>query len=243
MLVTGGGHAKQLSDLTYYTEQYPPFNYIEDGELVGIAVDLLLVATALQEKPIQKKDILLVPWARGYKELELGPNVVLFATTRSSAREKLFKWAGPIAKDQVVLFTKKSKGIKLDSIKDALRYRVGSLKYDVAAQTIIEKGYPENKIIYAADGDTLAKQLKFDRIDIWAYDKVVGQWYMKNLGFNAAKYEIALKFEEINNYFAFSLDVEDALVAELQHHIERVKTTKEPGTGVFMYERMLEKYF
>ena len=33
--------ASDLAALTYYTEQYPPYNYQENGTLKGVSVDLL----------------------------------------------------------------------------------------------------------------------------------------------------------------------------------------------------------
>ena len=37
--------AMMSANLTYYTEQLPPYNYMEDGTLQGISVDLLEAVT------------------------------------------------------------------------------------------------------------------------------------------------------------------------------------------------------
>ncbi|WP_407644451.1 transporter substrate-binding domain-containing protein [Dongshaea marina] len=73
-----------------------PNNFVEKGELKGAAVELLLAASKQAGSPVSKADIKVYPWARAYNDALKGPNKVVFATTRTKEREKLFKWAGPI---------------------------------------------------------------------------------------------------------------------------------------------------
>ncbi len=234
--------AVELGDLTYYTESYPPYNFEENGFLRGIAIDLLLASTAKSKQPVRRTDIELVPWPRGYHQLTIGPNIVLFSTTRTKMREPLFKWAGPIAKTRVVLLAKRGRNIEIKEFKDALQYSVGAIRDDVGAQMAIANGYPSEKIYYAADGDSLAKQLEFARIDLWVYDEAVARWFIKRNGLNGEDFLSVFALSEGDLYYAFSKDVPDETVKVLQDNIDRVKST--PGRiGNTLYDDFLFQYF
>ena len=73
----------------------------EDGAPTGFAIDLLHLVWQKTGTPVQPVSIL--PWARGYYLLTQKPNVVLFSTARTEARNPLFKWACPIGYAEIVL--------------------------------------------------------------------------------------------------------------------------------------------
>mgnify|MGYP002830677661 CR=1 FL=1 len=83
--------ADDLAPLNFFTENYAPFNYVEDNKLRGISVELLGKIFRQANSAKTLKDVKVVPWARGYKFAQLKKNTVLFSTTRTKAREKLFK--------------------------------------------------------------------------------------------------------------------------------------------------------
>jgi len=45
--------ASSAIDLTYITEQFPPYNFKEDGELQGFSIDLLEAMFCLGEKAMR----------------------------------------------------------------------------------------------------------------------------------------------------------------------------------------------
>ena len=93
-------------DLTYITEQYPPYNYQEDGRLQGISVDLLEKVWERLSVNLNRSAIQLLPWTEGYQRTLKENNTVLFTTFRIPEREQLFKWVGPIASGRDVLLAK-----------------------------------------------------------------------------------------------------------------------------------------
>jgi polar amino acid transport system substrate-binding protein len=90
-------------DLTYLTEQYPPYSYQADGRLQGISVDLLESVWQRMGVNLNRSVILLLPWTEGYNRTLEENNTVLFSTGRFPEREQLFRWAGPIASGRFVL--------------------------------------------------------------------------------------------------------------------------------------------
>ena len=49
--------------LTFITEAYPPYNFVDHGVLIGIAVDLLNEATQAESIAFDPDEIKVYPWA------------------------------------------------------------------------------------------------------------------------------------------------------------------------------------
>jgi len=94
-------------DLTYVTEQYPPYNFQQYGKLQGISVDLLEKVWERMGVDLDRNVIKVVPWTEGYQRTLEENDTVLFTTFRLPEREKLFKWAGPVASGRDVLLVKR----------------------------------------------------------------------------------------------------------------------------------------
>ncbi|MCA9749901.1 MAG: hypothetical protein KC414_12405, partial [Romboutsia sp.] len=70
----------------------------ESGRPIGINTDIVLEMFQIMGNNKTANDILIVPWARGYSQAKSKTAAVaLFSTTRTKAREDLFKWVGPIS--------------------------------------------------------------------------------------------------------------------------------------------------
>ena len=108
------------NDISYYTEDYPPFNFVQDGKKTGFAVDILLKMFENLQLKKTIKDIKVVPWARGYNDVQKKTNVCLFTMTKTEARVKEhgFRWVGPVTSLNSVLIGKTSQKIKISSMED-----------------------------------------------------------------------------------------------------------------------------
>lgn len=223
LVLSPHSRGETLADLEYITENYPPFNYVEGGVLRGEAVDLLLSATALSGNPIRARDISVQPWARAFHNALEGPNRVLFSTTRTPERERLFKWAGPIGSNHVVLMAKKSSNIKLNSLKELERYKVGAIRDDVGKLFLRELHLEKSIITLGVQPDSIAKMLQSGRVDLWAYGESSAKDTLKKIGAKVADYEVVRVLKTLDLYFAFSQDVPDKLVAEFQQAIDTIR--------------------
>ena len=61
--------SQTIDDLYFITENYPPYNFEDDGKLQGISVDLLVLIFKKLKAQKTIDDIHLKPWARGYSAL------------------------------------------------------------------------------------------------------------------------------------------------------------------------------
>lgn len=233
--------AKALAQLTFITEAYPPFNFVDHGLLIGISVDLLQEATKFESVELDMDKVKLYPWARGYQQALKGPDTVLFATTRTPARENLFKWAGPIAITRIVLLAMKEKQIKIKSPEDIKEYLVGGIRDDIGEELVLATGYPKDKFISQANANAVVNMLVKQRMDMWAYGEYVAKWFIRQRRLNSNDFESVFLLKEGQLYFAFSKDVRDELIELLQQGIDKVK--KSPGSmGKTLYDDILMRY-
>ena len=218
--------ATQLNQLIYITEDYPPYNYVEDGQLTGKAVTLLLIASRLAGSPVHLENIDVMPWARGYHETLNGKNRVLFSTSRSPAREQLFKWAGPIADEQIALIAKKSRQLNITSVEQLKGLRFGVVREDISSQYLEPLTLPSGQIAQGNNVHSIARMLQANRIDIWPVAPNTAKVILHKVGLNPDDYEVVAYLKASSLHFAFSKNVDDALVAKLQAALDELRQSQ-----------------
>jgi len=142
-------HATRLSvhsyPLNYYTEIYPPSSFYNDNQLTGISVELMRAMWRDMSMPQQQ--IMVVPWARGYRQISMHPNNVLFAMSRTAERDPLFKWVGPIFESQYFILEKRHSTISFRDATILQKQKRFCEEYVIdlnATQAAIRAGYSAN---------------------------------------------------------------------------------------------------
>ncbi|NOH79656.1 amino acid ABC transporter substrate-binding protein [Vibrio sp. RE86] len=239
--VAYSAHSEQLKGLNFLTEQYPPYNYEQEGEIKGIAVELLQTIQLYSSTPDTPVSIQVQPWPRAYRTALIKPDTVLFSTTRTPLREEIFQWAGPISKTRIVVLAKKSKNISISHALELAQYRIGVIRDDVGEQLLLEAGVPRDSMVESSIPDTLAKQFLKDRIDLWAYEENVAKWWLKQAGHDPDDYEAVYVLSEGELYFAFNLGVDPATVEWIQQQLDMLKNTHGQD-GQTQYQKILNQY-
>lgn len=235
VLLSGSAAAASVDDVVFMTEQYPPFNFKDDDILRGVAVDTLIQMLQKIHSQQKREDIELLPWARAYKRALSEPNTCLFSTTRTEGREKLFKWVGPIASNKVGLIAKRERGIKIQSAEDLRKYKIGTIRDDVAEQFLDNAGFRLSDINRVAETSVNIKKLELGRIDLWAYGEDVAMWELKATGLDPKDYESVYVFDAKELYFAFNRDTPDKVIDTLQSALDALK-----GDGE--YQKIVDRY-
>jgi polar amino acid transport system substrate-binding protein len=228
-------------DLTYMTEQFPPYNYQVDDKLQGISIDLLEKAWEKMGLNLSSNVIELLPWKDGYQRTLDENNTVLFSTARLPQREQLFKWAGPIGPIRNVLLVRKHKNISIANTEDLKKIRIGALNEDSAVQMLLDKGVKKGDLILENKSKPIIEMLQNGSIDAWAYGDAAGLWLIQQSGANASDYEIAFVLGQIDYYYAFNKETPDCTVQSFQQAIDYVKSNKDKD-GVSDYEKILTKF-
>ncbi|UTA47110.1 ABC transporter substrate-binding protein [Simiduia sp. 21SJ11W-1] len=214
--------AGELNELRFITEESASLNYVFEGKPHGPAVELLLAATRHAGSPMTRAQIEVLPWARGFRSAKQGPHAVLFSTLRTPEREAHFQWVGPIGQERDVLIGRKVHAFSFTHPQDFHKYVIGALRDDAAAEHLRAVGLPDENLVLATQVNHLAKMLHAGRIDLWAFGE--GGWLhvLETTGLDERLFEVVHHFPSRDYYFALSLDVAPALVAQLQTAVDAV---------------------
>ena len=207
--LVSSGHA---AELTILTENLPPLNYIQEGELVGPSVDIV---RTIQRRVGSTAPIQVYPWARAYKMALEEKNTVLFSTTYTLDRHELFKWVGPLATKRDILVARKDTGIKIMSLKDAQKVRrIGTLRDDTRERFLQAHGFTNLESV--SDEQKNARKLMLGRIDLWAYKKPGLKTVCTLAGVDFEAVEEVYHLRTIDVMIAISKSTDDAIVQAWQ---------------------------
>ncbi len=230
-----------LARLTYLTEESRPYNFVANGTVQGISVDLLRSTLSRLGVPANATSARVVPWNQGYTDALTKNDTVLFATARNPERENLFLWAGPIGRHDYVLFADKTRNISIANDADLARYRIGAVTGDVGVKYLADHGVPTDRLVLGADAPTGIQRLASGEIDLFADSVEPGQTELNGTVANPERFQKVYTIGGSELYYAFNRNVSPALVRAFQQGLDGVKNQKDTS-GVSDYERILDRY-
>ena len=225
-------------NIVMMTENYPPYNMEYNGKLSGISVDI--VAEILKEINSNQtiNDIKMTTWSRAYSYAQKENNHMVFSTTLTTQRKKLFKWVGPIAPTTIAIFAKKSRKIKINSIEDLNKYKIGTVLKDIGEQLLQKNGVNSHNIYSVSSKNAIKisfNKLRRDRIDLFAYAYEVAQYGAMINGFDTSKYEVVYILKKGELFFAFNKQTDDKIIKKWQKAIDKIKKDRR-------YKKVITKY-
>lgn len=229
-------------DLTYITEQFPPFNFQQEGKLQGISVDLLEKMLQHMNMSLNISEIKLLPWDQGYRMALQENNTVIFSTGRIPEREPLFKWVGPISPIKTVLFAMKERHIKIDSPEDLRAIKIGIVRDSAEGPLVVKAGANSSNLVERNSTDELIDMLRAGTIDAWAYPDLIGIRLLEEAGLTAEEYEIVYQLgTETPLYYAFNKNTLDSTVQAFQQALDLTKKGK-GADGISDFEKVIYRY-
>ena len=212
LCLPGGGRAETLRLLT---EEAPPFNFLQNGQVAGISVELMRLAA---ERAGVEISIDLEPWQRAYQDALDNADACVFSTTVTDERRPLFKWVGPLVRNDWAFIAHRDRHIRIETLDDARRYVVGVYQGDVRETYLV--GLGGFRLSAVGHNDLNAKLLEAGRIDLWASstDQI---WTERQRG--NTDLEIVYKFRSVELGAACNKQVPDALVAHLNGALDRIR--------------------
>jgi len=160
-------------------EDYPPYEYVDDGEVKGINIDLIREAfKRLGLKPFFEPR----PWKRAVYEVQNGDIMALSSGFKTEEREKYVYYsegAGLGMETNCVVALSVS-GVKVETLEDLRGLRIGVVRdYVYGSQFDSIKGL--NKI-EASSSHQLMRMLLNQRMDVAIGNKAVFRFLARNLG-------------------------------------------------------------
>lgn len=197
--------------LRLYASDNPPINYLDkNGKAAGHSVEIV---EELMKRVGDNSKIEIVPWARGYLEIQRKNNVALFTMTRNEEREKLFKWVGPLLVTENVLIKKKTNAINVSTVEDAKKVKaIGTVRGESREKTLLDLGFDNLENVTQTEQNI--HKLMADRIDLMVISNLVWRQMVALAGLKPDDFEETVVVDENRSYLAFSKETPDEIISK-----------------------------
>ncbi|TVP91204.1 MAG: ABC transporter substrate-binding protein [Pseudomonadaceae bacterium] len=215
-------HSNAASDtpvLTFTTEEYPPFNFLNAaGEIDGTSTRLLRHALSELDAEVEFR---LLPWARAYTEARLREDHCVYSTNLTSERSPLFQWVGPLEHSDWSAFALRDSHLQLNSLEELKAFKVGSAHEDAVGIYVSEQGVP---VINASrDGENI-NRLKAGMIDVWVTSSPLASQMAAEQG---VVLDNLFTFNQTQLFLACHPSVSPSFLARLQAAVDQVRDSDE----------------
>jgi len=215
------GLCQQVSAQTFriLTEEFPPYNYLQNEQISGISVE---ITREILRRINHPDNIELMSWSNAYRLTQEQDGIVLFSTTRSPAREKLFKWVGPLVPNNLVFFGQKELIGKFSNLQDAKRVnKIGVYQDDYGELLLKQKGF--NNLASVLDNRSNVDQLASGEIDLWIANELTGKHMIKDAGLMSELVKV-YDIQKDYMYLAFSQSTSDKVIKKWQETLDEIKS-------------------
>ncbi|WP_413291209.1 substrate-binding periplasmic protein [Bdellovibrio sp. HCB337] len=211
--------------LKVITEEWPPFNYSENGEIKGFATEVMKLV--MKELDVNYK-IDILPESRGMNTLNKGTRVLFFSFIMTPERKSLYKWIGPIGDQAIHFYKRKDSHLQIKSLEDAKK--VGSIccrNMGLVYTTLKKAGFKNLDVGSNPEGSYLKAIHGRCDLAIGETDLGVAYWLKKSNYSPSLLEQTPVKVTDSPLYFVVSKDVPDEEVLRWQQALEKVKSSKE----------------
>ena len=128
--------AQPAGAVVFLTEENPPLNYTDKGELTGVSVSVL---REMLRRTVRQVEIKVLPWSEAFLRAQSDAEVCVFSTARLPARNSMFQWIGPISRGYWSAFALEGFQEKIGNFDDLKKYRIGVVS-DARARYLQQRG-------------------------------------------------------------------------------------------------------
>lgn len=159
-------------------EDYPPYEYVEEGEVRGINLDLIREAfKRIGIKPFFEPR----PWKRALFQLRTGEILALSSGFRTREREEFAVFSDtPLAMETNVIAVRSNSGITIDSLEQIKGRKLGVVREYIYGEPL--DSIKEIEKIEARGSEQLLKMLLNGRVDLVVGNKAVFSHLAKKYG-------------------------------------------------------------
>ncbi|MCD2176362.1 substrate-binding periplasmic protein [Rhizobium sp. C1] len=197
----------RAENIRFVTETYPPFNYLENGQVRGASADQIKLIMKEVDIPFS---IEVMPWARAISEAETGNGVCLFTAVHNPERDHRFKWVEPLLRSRTILIHKTGSKAAPKTLDEAKSYIVGTQRGDFTEDLLTENKFP--KVDLATDLVLTFKKLMSGRIDLMP----MSEKYYDQLKRDGADIESVITLSESTYSIACNRNTKDSMILRLQ---------------------------
>ncbi|MBF0099533.1 MAG: amino acid ABC transporter substrate-binding protein [Desulfobacterales bacterium] len=220
-------------------DNFPPFAFIDNGKLTGVAVDVI---HEMANRIGIKVQIKAHSWIRVIESVKDGSSDGGFSAFMTEERKEFCLYTGIIQYEQYHVFVKKGKEFSFSQLSDLYGKTIG-IDRGVFVSRDFQQAVNDHKFILEEVNDMAVlnvKKLNHGRIDAMIGDYGVVPYYAKISGFEGKIISLGPIHEKQASYLILSKKSSIPNIQELQ-----VKMTKvlneiwEDGT----YQKLMNQYF
>ena len=222
---SGTASLAQAESLKIVTEEFPPYNYTEDGEVTGFSTEVI---RAVLKEVQMTGEFQSMPWARAYETAKSSDSVLIYSIGRTPQREKLFKWVGVVTPIQHYLYSSPQRKLVFDQLEQAKPYQIATVNEDVGEQFLITKGFVKGKNLQSSSKyEVNYEKLKLGRVDLWIMTDLGAAYLARKAGDDPQK-TLARSYtmRDLDGeglYLAFGIRTPDTLVERLRKGLATIK--------------------
>lgn len=218
---------------------YPPVSWHSQGELVGLAPQV--VRQLFAELGYEVRMLALGNWKRCLLEAQQGRVDIVVAAYRTRMREA---WMGfteeALVADPIVLFTRRDKPVRFDRWEDLQGRTVGLLLGDSFGDRFDSFAEQHLNIEWVSSGEQNFIKLAQGRIDFMPVG--LYSWLLQNRRFGYDQLIVQQPGQLVTEHYRIGVRRDPALLALLPHLDRRLRELAEDGTLRHLDERYSARY-
>jgi len=200
-----------------FGSEFVPYVFTDNEKIVGIDADI--AAEAMQNAGVDMEMSMTNSWQKAYNAILSGPNKALLSTTYIPERADLFKWAGPTSKGMYALFENGESNFVFPlPIEECKQLPSIAVVTDWWETTTLEEMGFTNLVYFETYSEALEafmnSEIRFIASDFYhLISALPSGYYLENV-------HVVTSYRTVYYYIAFSNDVSDAVVNNVQHEIK-----------------------
>ncbi|MDX3775070.1 transporter substrate-binding domain-containing protein [Chromatiaceae bacterium AAb-1] len=239
IILCGLGIPSSYADrITIASSNYYP-HYGENLPQQGVVTEIIRQAFALQGI---ETDITFMPFARAYRETQLGNYTALSAAWYHDSRTQYFLYSQPMYANHIVFFKHKDQSITYRDFTDLKqqRYRLAVVQGYSQPEGLLESGINTEKV---ASDEQMFQMLALGRVDLVVADRLNGLYLLQqNLPQYADKLEWMRPILETRPMYLL-LSKQDPRSEELMQQFNRgLQQLQQSGQYQQIIQSMLPQY-
>lgn len=216
------------------TEEWAPYNYMENNQLTGMTTEIVRAIMALTG---DKFEIVLLPSMRASYALNSRSKTIMYSMFRTAEREPLYKWVGPIVEESIHPY-QMADAPPVNTLEQLREAPIVTTRHAGLVPTTLQSLNFTNLDKTATQSPQLYRMLLAGRTSIIVGDTDAGvAYYSRQLKIPPGTLrQIPVEVYRSSLYIAFSQDCDDEVVAGWAKALETLRESGQLATIQRRYE-------
>ena len=214
--------AAEAETVRFVTQHFPPFSYLQQGQVEGPARALIDKACELLEQRCEHQ---LLPWERAQKRLQLGHAEGMYVIGWNPQRAEQYRFSIPLLSTEYGFFVRGDDPLHRIDVQALAGYQVAAMAASntlTSLQGLQRQGHGF-EIIEVNDSATAFRLLAAGRVHAVYSNREVGHALIRQHRYDELHYAVAHK--QLDYFIGFNPDqVSDVWLARFNQHLQQLHT-------------------